>query len=250
MCADVWRPILPLLSREHEVFALSMPGHFGGDPLPPSFTHSVEAGVDLLERKLDALGLKKAHIVGNSLGGWFAIELARRQRALSVVALAPGGGWEFNSREHRRLMRRIRLTGSLLTIGGPTAGILSRYSLLRHATLRHAVAQPGKLSPEDAKMFIQSAWRCSTYFDVLKCMATQALPEVLDPTPCPIRVVWGTKDRLLPLQGYSERFRTVLPGAEWVLLDNVGHVPMYDDPDAVARSILEVTCRSAVSASA
>ncbi len=221
-----------------------MPGHSGGDPLPPRFCHSVEAAVDLLERKLDALGLQKAHIVGNSLGGWFAIELARRQRALSVVALAPGGGWELGGPAHRRLMRRIRLTGTLLTVGGPTAGILSRYAMLRRATLGHAVARPGLLAPHDAKMFIQSAWRCTTYFDVLKCMATQALPELLDPMPCPIRVVWGTKDRLLPMRGYSERYRAVLPQAEWVLLDGVGHVPMYDDPEAVARSILEVTCRT------
>lgn len=243
MCSDVWQPIVPLLAREHEVVALSMPGHFGGDPLPPRFSHSVEAAVDLLERKLDALGIQKAHIVGNSLGGWFAIELARRQRAHSVVALAPGGGWALGGPEHRRLMRRIGVTGALLQVGGPVAGLLSRYALLRRATLGHAVANPTRLSPSEARMFIESAWRCSAYFNVLRCMATQALPKPLSPWPCPIRLVWGDADKLLPMDGYSEHFRQILPHAEWVVLKGVGHVPMYDDPDSVARSILDVTSR-------
>jgi pimeloyl-ACP methyl ester carboxylesterase len=242
LCAEVWRPVLPLLSREHEICALTIPGHLGGDPLPPTFSHSVEAGLDLLEAKLDALGIRQAHLVGNSLGGWFAIELARRNRALSVVALAPGGGWEMGSPELRKLIRRFQLTRTLLYVAGPAAGLLSRYALLRRISLRHSVARPERLTPREAKMFIQAAWRCSSFSGVLKCMPTQRLPEPLSPLPCPVRVVWGSHDRLLPLRGYSERWRRVLPEAEWVVLPGVGHVPMHDDPEAVAQAILEVTC--------
>jgi pimeloyl-ACP methyl ester carboxylesterase len=241
LCAEVWRPVLPLLDRTHDVHPLTIPGHLGGEPLPRSFRHSVEAAVDLLETKLDALGLRKAHLVGNSLGGWFALELARRNRALSVVALAPGGGWELGSPELRRLVRRFRLTWALLRLGGPAAGVLSRYAILRRATLGQAVARPERLAPEVARMFIESAWRCSSFSAVLKCMAKQALPEPFERMSCPVRLVWGSHDRLLPLEGYSQRWRRVLPQADWVVLQGVGHVQMHDDPEAVARSILEVT---------
>ncbi|MFT3925014.1 MAG: alpha/beta hydrolase [Myxococcales bacterium] len=243
MCADVWRPVLPLLTREHEVFALNIPGHLGGDPLPERFVHSVETGVDLLEAKLDALGIRQAHIVGNSLGGWFAIELARRQRALSVVAMAPGGGWEMGSRAHRRLLRRMQLARVMVNFGGPAAGILGRYSLLRRLTLGYTVARPELLTPHDARMFIHAAWRCTSFNGVVSCMATQALEEPLH-LPCPVRFVWGSADRVLPMRDYAERWRRALPQADWVVLPDVGHVQMHDDPEGVARSILEITCAS------
>lgn len=245
LCAAVWQPVVPYLKRHHEVFALTIPGHAGGDPLPNDFRHSVEGAVDLLETKLDALGIERAHVAGNSLGGWLAVELARRKRALSVVAFAPGGGWEEGSEEHRRLIRRFQLTRTLLYLGGPMAGLLSRYALTRYATLGATVARPEDLTPTEARLFIESAWRCASFEGVVKCMATQPLPAPLDPAPCPIRLVWGSEDRLLPMQGYSERWRRVLPEANWVVLRHAGHVPMYDAPVAVARSILEVTTQEA-----
>src|SRR5262249_15418670 len=100
LCADAWKPILPHLERRHDVMAVTFPGHMGGERLPDGFLHSIEASADLAEAELDAGGFDKLHIVGNSLGGWLAIELGRRGRALSVVAISPGGGWEPGSAEH------------------------------------------------------------------------------------------------------------------------------------------------------
>jgi pimeloyl-ACP methyl ester carboxylesterase len=241
LCAEVWQPVLPELERHHEVFALPIPGHAGSDPLPADYSFSVEAAVDLLETKLDALGIDRAHLVGNSLGGWLAIELARRGRALSVVALAPGGGWESGSVELRRLLRRFQLTKFLLSFGGSTASRLARWTLPRRYLLREAVARPERLTTLEARLLIESTWRCAVYGDVLKVIPTQPLSEPFATLPCPVRLVWGAEDRLLPMRGYSERWRRVLPGADWQVLPNVGHVQMYDDPQAVARSILDFT---------
>lgn len=243
LCSEVWQPILPLLERHHEVFALSLPGH-GSDPLPEKYSHTIANAVDVLESKLDQLGIRKAHLVGNSLGGWIAIELARRGRALSVVALAPGGGWEAGSPQLRRLLRRFQLTQKLLSFGGPVACKLARWTLPRRYFLRDAVANPERLTPLEARLLIESTWRCAVYGDVVKAIPTQPLAEPFEKLPCPVRLVWGAKDRLLPLRGYSERWRRVLPGADWRVLPEVGHVQMYDDPHAVARSILEFTLRA------
>jgi pimeloyl-ACP methyl ester carboxylesterase len=245
LCAEVWQPILPALERHHEVFALPIPGHPGSDPLPDHYSHSVQAAVDLLEAKLDDLGIDRAHLVGNSLGGWLAIELARRGRALSVVALAPGGGWEPGSPELTRLLRTFQLTQLLLSLGGSVASKLARWTLPRRYLLRDAVARPERLTTLEARLLIESTWRCAVYGDVLKAIPTQPLSEPFDELPCPVRLVWGAEDRLLPMRGYSERWRRVLPGADWQVLPNVGHVQMYDDPEAVARSILEFTRKSA-----
>ena len=92
-------------------------------------------------------------------------------------------------------------------------------------------------------MIIEASWRCDAFDGVLEALTREPPPEPLHPRPCPIRLVWGTRDRLLPIRGYSELWRRVLPYAEWVELDGAGHVPMYDDPEAVAQAILDVTTR-------
>jgi pimeloyl-ACP methyl ester carboxylesterase len=245
LCARVWRPVASTLREHHDVYTLTIPGHLGSDPLPPSYPHTIEAAVDSLEEELDAFGLERAHVVGCSLGGWLAIELARRGRALSVVALAPGGGWELGSREQQRLHRHFKLTSTLLRYGGALAMQLARFPVARSTFLRDAVARPERLTPEDARLLIESVWRCAVYEDVLRALNTQAPALPFATLPCPVKLVWGAKDRLLPMGGYSERWRRILPGAEWVVLPDVGHLQMYDDPEAVSAQILELTLRQA-----
>ena len=78
LCSRVWAPLEPYLERYHDLVPISIPGHPGSDPLPVTYRHSISAALDLIEAKLDGLGIHRAHVVGNSLGGWLGIELARR----------------------------------------------------------------------------------------------------------------------------------------------------------------------------
>src|SRR5258708_4796719 len=87
----VWRAVLPALTARHDVLALTLPGHFGASPLPDSKLPTAAALTDWIEGSLDREGIASAHVAGSSLGGWLALELARRGRALGVVALAPIG---------------------------------------------------------------------------------------------------------------------------------------------------------------
>jgi pimeloyl-ACP methyl ester carboxylesterase len=63
----------------------------------------MERIVDDTERQLDELGLAKVHLAGNSMGGWVAIELARRGRVLTVCALSPAGTWEVDWKDKQRV---------------------------------------------------------------------------------------------------------------------------------------------------
>ena len=80
--------MLPALERRFDVFAPTLPGHAGGPPLG-------ELGetvmVDAVERALDEAGIETAHVAGNSLGGFVALQLAARGRARSVVGARAGG---------------------------------------------------------------------------------------------------------------------------------------------------------------
>jgi pimeloyl-ACP methyl ester carboxylesterase len=242
-CAETWRPVLPALERQHDVFAVTFHGHMGGEPIPAGFDHSIRASVDLAETELDAAGFDKVHIVGNSLGGWLAIELARRGRARSVVAISPGGGWEPGSREQRRVKGFFKRVRASLHVGGPLAPVLARFAASRRIALGEIVARPDRLTPAEARMLIEASWRCDAFEGVLEAVEREPAPGPIEPTPCPIRLVWGTRDRVLPIGRYSDRWRRVLPSAEWVEIAGAGHVPMFDEPEAVARAILEVTAR-------
>jgi pimeloyl-ACP methyl ester carboxylesterase len=90
---DTWRTwelVVPALERRHDVLAVTLAGHAGGPPIERAIDDDVLA--DAVESAMDAARLDTAHVVGNSLGGYVALQLAARGRARSVAALAPAGG--------------------------------------------------------------------------------------------------------------------------------------------------------------
>src|SRR5437763_4524302 len=81
----------------------TLPGHAGGPPLPSERTARLLAhGV---EQAMDDAGFGTAHLVGNSLGGYVALQLAARGRARTVVAVAPHGGWAEGDDSFRDILR-------------------------------------------------------------------------------------------------------------------------------------------------
>ena len=92
--ADTWRTwelVLPALQRHHEVLALTPAGHAGGPAIEGEIGDTVL--VDAVAHAMDAAGFELAHLAGNSLGGFVALQLAARGRAKTVVAFASAGGW-------------------------------------------------------------------------------------------------------------------------------------------------------------
>ena len=239
----VWDPVLPALREHHDVRALTLLGHAEGTELGDGEPISFAALADSLERDLDAAGLDTAHVVGNSLGGWLALELGRRGRARSVVAIAPAGGWERGSREERRLGRYFSRTHRAVGVIAPHADALVRRPRLRALLMRDIVARPERMAPAAAAHSIRGAADCSCYRALVEAIRRDGPAEDLSGIEVPVRIAWGTRDRILPLDRYSGRLRRLVPEAEFVELPGLGHVPMSDDPPLVAGTILEVTAR-------
>jgi pimeloyl-ACP methyl ester carboxylesterase len=139
MSARVWDGVLPMLDRRHAVVAPTALGHRGG-AAPVRRPVTIADLVDDLERALDELGLEQPHVAGNSLGGWMAIELARRGRARTVCALSPAGTWTAGSREQTAGVRRIRRLTRTTRFG--QALPLMRSGTVRRLAL-HDIAQHG-----------------------------------------------------------------------------------------------------------
>ncbi|MBA2540553.1 MAG: alpha/beta fold hydrolase, partial [Deltaproteobacteria bacterium] len=88
----VWSLVTPELAKKFDVLAVDLPGH-GQTPWTAGTAMDPRALADSVRATLDALNVKRAHLVGNSLGGWVSLELAAAypDRVASVTALAPAG---------------------------------------------------------------------------------------------------------------------------------------------------------------
>jgi pimeloyl-ACP methyl ester carboxylesterase len=236
----IWRPLLPALQRSHDVLAAALLGHADGPEYLPGSPATPGAMADALERDMDAAGFERAHIVGNSLGGWLALELAARGRALSTTALSPAGGWNEGGRETKRLGRLFRQNYRLLKLLGPGGAQLVRRPRFRALALRNVAMRPADIPAALAVEMIQSAAACTIYLPLLEQLTDGGFGE-LAAIDSPVQIAWGTKDRILFWPGYAERFRHMTPQAQWVELDGLGHCPMLDDAALTTRTILELS---------
>jgi pimeloyl-ACP methyl ester carboxylesterase len=242
-----WRPVLGELAARFEVIAPTLAGHDGGPPFPAGAALTLAAGADLLEEHLDELGVDTAHVVGNSMGGALALELAKRGRARSVVALAPGGGWIDGDGEARRLarffVRQIRVT----RLTAPRIHRIMQRPGIRRTALRDIMRHGELVAPADAADLALASLRCTVADRVLAASRADrglALTD-LDRIACPVLIASPQFDRILPMERHARRFRREIPGVEWRMLPGCGHVPMWDDTRLIVRTIDEFVNRHA-----
>jgi pimeloyl-ACP methyl ester carboxylesterase len=237
----VWKPVLERLEARHQVLAVDVPGFGRSAPLPAGVTPGAGALADALERALDGAGWDAPHVAGNSMGGWLALELARRGRAATVVALSPAGMWSPRERAYSR--GALRFQHAAASRLAPHADALSRSAAGRTLLFSAVAARPWRIQPEDAAEAVRLFAGAPGWEATLEAM-TSDRPRDLGSIECPVRIAWGSRDTLLfPRQ--ADRFVREIPGAELVRLPGLGHVPMGDDPEAVANAIVEFTARHA-----
>ncbi|HEX4362175.1 MAG TPA: alpha/beta fold hydrolase [Pseudonocardia sp.] len=234
-----WKPILPMLERRHDVIAPTLLGHSGAAPLAEGVAPTLTALVDGVVAELDELGLDTVHVVGNSLGGWIALELARRGRARSVVALSPAGAWRSNLRM-ALLGAGMRAGADLAESRGEWLERLAHSPAGRRLLLSSQVAHPERYDPDELVADLRAIRQAPVLRPLLAVLPASPMEPLPEPG-CPVRVVWGRKDRVIPFPHFGQPWLERVPTAELVMLDDAGHVPMSDHPDEVARLILEVT---------
>ena len=235
----MWLPVIPELSRRFDVLAPTLGGHCGADPWQEGLDPTVTALADAAEAELDAAGIETAHISGNSLGGWLALELAKRGRARSVIALAPAGGWKGDDEaEERRLKGFFHRTHKLTKFAYPRARGLVTRPRLRKLMFRDVMVHGERMPPGEAHHLMQSLLECSIFFDFIEATMRDGPATELERISVPVLVAWPEKDTIFPVERYENAVAAV-PGVEVVRLPGCGHVPMYDDPALVARTIAD-----------
>ena len=237
---DTWRSwelVLPALERRCAVFAPTLPGHAGGPPIDGD--NSPTALLDMLERMLDAAGITTAHIAGNSLGGFAALQLAARGRALSVTALAPAGGWSADDPGRIDAVTDLLRIHEQAQIAAPFADAVAATPDGRRQLTSQITVAYEHIPAELLAHQLVGVARCTGANVLSDGVAEHGWPDLhADRIDCPVRVVWGTEDRVLHWPTAAVRYREEwLPDADWVELDGVGHCPQLDVPDVTAALI-------------
>jgi pimeloyl-ACP methyl ester carboxylesterase len=233
----IWELVLPALEREHEVYAPTLPGHAGGAAID-SVDHDTLPGA--IERAMDELGWETAHIVGNSLGGYLALQLAARGRARTVVALAPAGGWADDT--YTEMLRDYARMHELAKAAAPHAEAAAATPEGRHQATQFITSHGEDLPPAMVADVIRATAGCSAAVPMIEFAICEPWQLAAHEIACPVRILWGTADELLPWPSAAARYRRDwLPHADWVELDGVGHCPQVDVPLETAQLILGFT---------
>jgi pimeloyl-ACP methyl ester carboxylesterase len=236
----IWELTLPALERRHDVLALTLAGHAGGPPIG-EVTDAVLA--DAVERAMDDAGFELAHIAGNSLGGFVSLQLAARGRARTVVAFAPAGGWAWGDESWRDLLGLQRQMLEQARSTAPhAAAILASPEGRRRAT-RYITTNFEHIPAELLAHQVLGIAACRGALPLIEA-GLRGEGWTLEPEAitCPVRIVWGTADALLPWPSAAERYRRDwLPQADWVELEGIGHCPPLDVPLETAQLILDFT---------
>jgi pimeloyl-ACP methyl ester carboxylesterase len=231
-------PVLPALAERFDVIAIDLPGFGESEPLPAQVEPHPAVLAASIAGLLDELGIARPDVVGNSLGGWVALELAAVRPVASLTLLSPAGLW----RDRTPLYNRISLRVSRWFSAHAT-GLLSRlmsYRAARVLVLGQTHGQPARISPEYARMAIRALGTCPGFDATMRATSRGYLAGT--PFDAPVTLAFGSRDRLLLRQ--SRHLDELPPVTRVRTLPGCGHVPMADDPRAVVALISEAAFRS------
>ncbi|HTN23044.1 MAG TPA: alpha/beta fold hydrolase [Solirubrobacteraceae bacterium] len=226
-----WLENLCEFARDHRVIAFDLPG-FGASESPDGPV-SIAGYARVLAGLFEALGVGRAAVVGNSLGGLvcaeFALTSAPRVDRLCLVAAA---GLSISRLPIEPALRALvpleRVVAFYGTLIAERSVPLARRARLRRLLLFHAFAHPERLPAPLAAEVIAGAGRPSL-LPGLRAMTGYPNRDRLGEIGCPTLVVWGASDRLVPLRDADE-FERRIPGARKVVYADTGHVPEIERP--------------------
>lgn len=227
---DDWEHQVAALA-DYRVLGVDLPGHHRS--ARPAARPSIEAMAASVSELLGALRIRRAHVVGLSLGGCVGLALALQapERVASLVLV--------------NAFARLRPSG----LGGVARGAmrLTLAVLAPMAWLGTMVAREAFPAPQHAALRARAAARIAAnsrgaYLGSLRALLRFDVRASLGAIACPTLVVAGAQDRTVPLAEKAALARAI-PGARLEIVADSGHVTAYDQPEALTRLIREHLAR-------
>jgi pimeloyl-ACP methyl ester carboxylesterase len=216
-----WNRFFDALAEEHDLLVLEHPG-FGRTPSPPYIRNVADLAMYYLD-VLDHLKAERVHLVGNSLGGWIAAELAVRNcsRLASLTLVSPAG---------------LRVKGVPMGdnfIWSPQESVRNLYH--DQSIAEQLLAQ--QPTEEQAELMLVNRFAAAKYGWEPRWF-NPALERWLHRISVPTLILWGADDKHLPAR-FADAWKAQIPHARLELISQCAHLPHMEKPDLTARKIVE-----------
>ena len=233
--AEDFTAVRPQLEEQFLVLAPDLPGHGGSPAL--SVRPTIAALADAVEADLDDLDIDRVHVLGNSLGGRIAMELAVRGRALSVVSISPSG----LNIPAERVYQGLAMASSRLLLRGAhhLIGPAARSRVGRTALLTGLRSTPWRASEVEARALRAGFAEAEGFWRLLWWALMVDVPTGLRRIEVPVLLAQGTADVLA--SGQTPRYLFFVPGARFFPLWGAGHAPQSDAPESVIDLVRRAT---------
>jgi pimeloyl-ACP methyl ester carboxylesterase len=235
------------LSDRYRVHAPDLPG-FGSSSKPPVGAYNARWFADIMLGLMDELGVGRAHLVGNSMGGRVAIEIGLRspERVAALGLLCPAVAWI--RRGFHPIVRLLRPELGLLPHGFRRSIVASQFWSMFHE--RDAVDPAvGDVMVDEFRRIYQSAGARYAFLSSARNIYLEAplgrggfYPRLATLQP-PALFIWGSHDRLVP-PAFARHVARWLPTAEQVMIDACGHVPQVEKPAQTNRLLRRFFARA------
>ncbi len=229
-----WLPNIPHFSRNHRVVAMDLPG-FGHSPMPRERI-TIENYGRTLDALMDRLDITAAPVVGNSMGGFAAAELAIKapQRVERLVLVSAAGlattylGLSTEFFRRRSYIAFARAVNAYAAVPEARAETLVRRPRLRRRVLDVVVRHPEPLSGPMCFELMRGSGKPGAP-DATDAIMSYDFRARVGEIACPTLIVWGRNDRVVPVSS-AEDYHRLIGGSRVVVFDDTGHVPMVERP--------------------
>jgi pimeloyl-ACP methyl ester carboxylesterase len=230
-CWQNWLENIPHLAERHRVVAVDLAG-FGHSELPREDI-SIPGYGRFIDAFLGQIGVERAVVVGNSMGGFIAAETAisHPSRVEKLVLVSAAGGpalRERNDASQARVMRAARLFAPIAAAAIARREHLIRRPRLRSMLLYKIARHPARIEPELCYEVASGAGKPG-FLDALQAILDYDFEHRIPDISCPTLIVWGRNDEIVPVEDAYE-YERLIPGAQRVIFEDTGHVPMLERP--------------------
>ena len=236
-----WRDCLPRLAHRYTVVAPDLPGH--GDSDKPRQDYSLGAQANALRDLLVALGIDHATVVGHSLGGGVAMQLAYQHASYCErLVLVSSGGL---GQEVSWILRALTVPGVEYVMpilfpefarraGDAVGRWLEGVGVRAPAVREEWAAYSSLVDPETRNAFLRTL---RAVVD-LGGQTVSAQDRLYLASTMPTLIMWGAKDRIIPV-AHARQAHGAMPGSRLVLYDDCGHFLHAEEPHRFVESIVE-----------
>ena len=235
--STAWQLIVEDLEPFFTVVTVDLPGH-GFTPLDATQPMDPQNLAESVFETMKSLGFTKYHIVGNSLGGWIALEMAAMNpdAIASITGLAPAGLWLKPS-----VARYSGTTAVKIMVGGlkVVSPLLLHFKWARKLGFENVSPRWRDFSYQLCRDASYAITNAAGYYPAWDALLRKRFDKKIS-EHVPITLIFGDSDRTLPASTCQER--SLAPAhAKWLVFSECGHAPMWDHPKEVVAQIFTTT---------